>query len=59
MKITINEGNDLKTSLTLPEKLKDLRVGKGLSLEELATETGISRSSLDNYENNEGKDRCC
>lgn len=37
-------------SLTMQERLKDLRVEKGLGLEELAEQTGLSRSALGNYE---------
>lgn len=40
----------MKTRLTLSEKLKDLRTQKGLNLEQLAEETGISRSALGKYE---------
>ena len=41
----------MKCKLTLPEKLKDLRVEHGLSLEQLAEATQISRSALGAYEN--------
>ncbi len=34
------------TSLTIQEKLKDLRVERKLTLEELAEQTGISKSAL-------------
>lgn len=37
-------------SLTMQERLKDLRVESGLGLEELAEQTGLSRSALGNYE---------
>ena len=46
----------MKSVLTIQERLKDLRVERGLSLEELAKETGISSSALSSYENNEDKD---
>ncbi len=46
----------MKSVLTIQERLKDLRVEKNLSLEELAKETGISSSALSSYENNEDKD---
>ena len=46
----------MKSVLTIQERLKDLRVDKNLSLEELAKETGISSSALSSYENNEDKD---
>lgn len=44
------------TALTIQEKLKDLRVGRGLSLERLAEQTGISKSALGSYEADENKD---
>ena len=40
----------MKCKLLIQEKLKDLRIEKGLSLQELAKQTGISRASLGNYE---------
>lgn len=40
-------------SLTMQERLKDLRVERGLGLEELAEQTGLSRSALGNYEKDE------
>ena len=43
-------------SLTIQEKLKDLRVEKGLTLDELAEQTGISCSALGSYETNDYKD---
>lgn len=46
----------MKCKLTLPEKLKDLRVEHGLSLEQLAEATGISRSALGIYENDETRE---
>ena len=48
--------NVMKCTLSIQEKLKDLRVGKGLSLEELAKETGLSKSALGSYERNDYKD---
>ncbi len=45
------------TKLTMPERLKDLRVNdKKLTLEQLADETGLSRSALGRYENDENID---
>ncbi len=44
------------TSLTIQEKSKDLRVERKLTLEELAEKTGISKSSLGNYETNDCKE---
>ncbi|MBQ9156940.1 MAG: helix-turn-helix transcriptional regulator [Eubacterium sp.] len=46
----------MNVKLTISEKLKDMRVERRLTLEELAKETGISRSTLGNYESNEYKD---
>ena len=46
----------MNVALTIQEKLKDLRVERGLTLEQLEKQTGISRSALGQYENNEYKD---
>ena len=46
----------MKCKLTLPEKLKDLRVEHGLSLEQLAESTKISRSALGTYETDETRE---
>lgn len=35
--------------LTIQERLKDLRVERGLTLEQLAEQTGLSRSALGSY----------
>lgn len=40
-----------ETRISVQERLKDLRVERGLNLEELAQETGISKSALGSYEN--------
>lgn len=43
--------------LSIPERLKDLRVvDKHLTLEQLANETGLSRSALAKYEGDGYKD---
>ena len=42
--------------LTLQEKLRDLREERGLKLEELSKQIGISKSALGQYENDEGKE---
>jgi transcriptional regulator with XRE-family HTH domain len=42
--------------LTIPERLKDLRVERGLTLEQLADATGLSRSALGSYEAYDYKD---
>lgn len=42
--------------LTTQEKLQDLRKARKLTLTELAEKTGISSSTLSEYENNEDKD---
>ncbi len=44
------------TTLTIQEKLKDLRVERNLTLEELSIKTGISKSALGNYESDETKE---
>ena len=46
----------MQISLTLPERLKDLRTERGLDIAEVAKATGLSTSALSNYENDEGKD---
>ena len=46
----------LKCKLTTQEKLKDLRNEKGLSLEELAKETGLSKSAIGSYESDDTKE---
>ena len=42
--------------LSIPEKLKDLRVERHLTLEQLAAETGLSKSALGKYETDDYKD---
>lgn len=46
----------MKQSITIQERLKDLRVERHLNLEELAVATGISKSALDSYENDDYKE---
>ena len=46
----------MKYKLTIQEKLKDLRVENGLSLEQLADATGISKSALSSYEVDENRE---
>ena len=41
---------------TIQERLKDLRLNKGLKLEELAEQTGISKSALGSYEKDDYKE---
>lgn len=43
-------------NLTISERLKDLRVERGLTLEELAAATGLSKSALGKYEADDYKD---
>ena len=43
----------MKTRISVQERLKDLRVEAGLNLEELAQETGISKSALGSNENDD------
>lgn len=42
-------------ALTIQERLKDLRVERGLTLEQLAGETGLSKSALGSYESEDYK----
>ena len=46
----------MKCKLSIQENLKDLRIEKGLSLQELSEQTGISRASLGNYETDDYKE---
>ena len=46
----------MNQNLTIQEKLKDLRVAKGLTTEQLSQATGISKSALNTYENSDTKD---
>ncbi|HIX68706.1 MAG TPA: helix-turn-helix transcriptional regulator [Candidatus Anaerostipes excrementavium] len=41
--------------LSIPERLKDLRVEHELTLEQLAEQTHLSKSALDSYEGGESK----
>ena len=41
---------------TIQERLKDLRLNKGVKLEELAEQTGISKSALGSYEKDDYKE---
>ena len=43
-------------ALTIQERLKDLRVERGLTLEQLAEQTGLSKSALGCYEADDFKD---
>ena len=52
-----NEEDTMHTKLTIPERLKDLRVsGKRMSLQELSDATDIPSSTLGNYEKGENID---
>lgn len=42
--------------LTIPERLKGLRVERHLTLEQLAAQTGLSKAALGNYETDDYKD---
>ena len=46
----------MQPKLTTQERLKDLRVERGLTLEQLSAETGISKSALGKYEADDFKD---
>ena len=51
------KGNqNMKCALSIQEKLKDLRIAKKLTLEQLAEQTGLSKSALGSYENDEYKE---
>lgn len=47
---------EMNITLTIQEELKDLRIEKGLTLEQLSEQTGISKSALGKYENDDYKD---
>ena len=50
-------GFGMYTKLSIPERLKDLRVvDKHLTLEQLAEQTGLSKSALGKYESDDYKD---
>ena len=49
----------MQVKLTIGERLKDLRVERKLTLEQLAAEVGISKSALGKYEADNGKDISC
>ena len=46
----------MNPKLTIQEKLKDLRMERRLTLEQLAEKTGISKSALGKYEADDYKD---
>lgn len=46
----------MNRNLTIGERLKDLRVARGVNLEELAAQTGLSKSALGSYESEDDKD---
>ena len=46
----------MQPKLTMQERLKDLRVERGLTLEQLSAKTGISKSALGKYEADDFKD---
>ena len=50
------EQEAMKQGITIQERLKDLRTERHLKLEELAAVTGISKSALGSYENDELKE---
>ena len=43
-------------ALSIQERLKDLRVERRLTLEQLAEQTGLSKSALGSYESDDYKD---
>ena len=50
------EKEAMKQGITIQERLKDLRTERHLKLEELAAATGISKSALGSYENDDYKE---
>ena len=46
----------MNIKLTIPERLKDLRTERNLTLEQLSEATGISRAALGKYEADDFKD---
>ena len=46
----------MQVKLTIQERLKDLRVERGLTLEQLAEQTGLSKSAPGKYEADDFKD---
>ena len=45
--------------LSIQERLKDLRVERGLTLEQLAEQTHLSKSALGSYEADDFKESLC
>ena len=41
----------LKIILTLDERFKDLRISRGETLDDVATNTGLAKSTINRYEN--------
>ncbi len=52
----MREKKEMLETMPISEKLKMLRDRRGLTLDELAEQTGLSRSALSNYETNESKE---
>ena len=46
----------MKCNVSIPERMKDLRVERHLSLEELEAAVGISKSALGSYEKEDFKE---
>lgn len=46
----------MKTATTIQERLKDLRTERHLKLEDVAADTGISKSAPGSYENDDYKE---
>lgn len=46
----------MKTQISIQERLKDLRVEKGLTLEQLSQQTKIPASTLGSYESDDYKE---
>ena len=54
--LTVPNPPDSNMSLTIQERIKDLRVERRLTLKELAEQTGLSSSALGSYEADDTKD---
>lgn len=44
--------------MTFGEKLKKLRIRKGMTQKDLSAATGLARTSISNYENNRQTPKC-
>ena len=56
IKLFVELARRVNMSLSIQERLKDLRVERGLTLGQLAEQTGLSKSALGSYETEDFKD---